>query len=866
MKSLWVLLLLSLVCPLWAATPTFVQSASEVNLMTYPDSDGFTTIKYNFPNKTQTGNCAFVWLQVGTGTTQSPTVTDDGGNTYTVIASQADTTNLNYGYLFAAPITSRSQYLTVSWAAIQVYSQSEAVEFANVTSCTSPEQTWSQNETTASTTITAGTSAKTTSTTGDLLLMFATQTDSTSNTSCSQGTQSNISWKLTPGMVQEWLGLCSQYGQYNSTAAINPTMSWLTSRAYIGIAVAIESGTSGTAGEAGMVPLGINHWNISGHTGNNTSSVPEQLVIAGNTMAVTGTASHGYDITGISSSPSLTWMKAVEIDGTSANGDAFIWYACNATPGTSYALTISMSTPGGTTQPEPDTALIAYDIQNGETSGCLDNAWSNSGTQTTSGTFAAISGMTPAQANEQFIVGLSVSTDTLNYPAATGTFAVADAGEALDASGNNDCTYSSPNLPDECNGFAHLRHTGTLAISSQWSSSTAVNSWVAAAAAFLPAPAAFTCTQHLTTSTFASAYSSAAGGDVLCLAPGTYTSGVGDIWPSSQVVVQADSSAGGTQTNVILSGGITMFNGSNVRFDTLTAAGVQLGDSSNDPTNIYLHNIHYTDSMCILVPTNSSLNITVDGGDFTNIGQSCTEGRLGINGLNVTHNVDPKIKITNVLFSGSGASGRNGSDGIQINGSPYAIEIGPNNYFTGILEDGCGTVHCDAIQFYGASGTNIHDNYFYNNSDGIMSPDCNGSPMYVTNNVFVQENGSATNEIILGGGNGDTFTHNAFSPINGAAIRIGNPNGCGLSTNVSVTNNVMPSNIDLTEGQTTSGLTLDYNLCNSPGCTQTGSHSITGNQVFVGGSSPTTYSGFALNSSSPGYNAASDGNSMGINP
>jgi len=244
------------------------------------------------------------------------------------------------------------------------------------------------------------------------------------------------------------------------------------------------------------------------------------------------------------------------------------------------------------------------------------------------------------------------------------------------------------------------------------------------------------------------------------------------------------------------------------------------------------------------------------------VGQSCTEGRLGIDGDNVNHTVANGIVISNTTFNGP-TSGSNGADGIQINGGAYGTYIGPGNTFSNIVETYCGSVHCDGIQFYGATNTTVDSNFFINDSDGIMTPDCNGSPMTVTNNVFIQNNGSATNELVIGGGHGDLISHNTFSTINGTAPRFGNPNSCGLNTNEVITNNILPSGIDLTEGQSTSSFTMSNNLC-SETC-GFGSNNLAGTPTYVGGSLTSIYNGFALTPTSIGYNKASDGKNIGIN-
>jgi len=211
------------------------------------------------------------------------------------------------------------------------------------------------------------------------------------------------------------------------------------------------------------------------------------------------------------------------------------------------------------------------------------------------------------------------------------------------------------------------------------------------------------------------------------------------------------------------------------------------------------------------------------------------------------------VVISNNLIQGSGPS-----DGVQIVGGAYGTVIGPGNEFVGIKQSGCGTVHCDPIQFYGAVNTTVTGNYFHGNSTGIMSSSSNGTPLTLTNNVFVTD-GEYPDQLVQEGGRNDVITHNTFA--NGARIRFCNCNGTGFSSNETVTNNIVTGGIRLTEGQTTSTFTMDYNLIPGGG---TGAHTISGSPTYVGGSSPTTFVGFALTSTSLGHLAASDGSDMGI--
>jgi hypothetical protein len=128
----------------------------------------------------------------------------------------------------------------------------------------------------------------------------------------------------------------------------------------------------------------------------------------------------------------------------------------------------------------------------------------------------------------------------------------------------------------------------------------------------------------------------------------------------------------------------------------------------------------------------------------------------------------------------------------------------------------------------------------------------------LTNNVFVTD-GEYPDQVVQAGTNGDVYRHNTFA--NGARIRLGNPNGCGLSSNVTIVDNVITGGLRLTEGQSTGTFTQNYNLIPGGGA---GANTLSGSPVYAGGSQPSTFAGYALASTSLGYLAASDGTSIGI--
>jgi hypothetical protein len=238
------------------------------------------------------------------------------------------------------------------------------------------------------------------------------------------------------------------------------------------------------------------------------------------------------------------------------------------------------------------------------------------------------------------------------------------------------------------------------------------------------------------------------------------------------------------------------------------------------------------------------------------------EGRLHFLAMGSrTNNPPAGITITNSTFTGGCA------DGIQMGGPAGAgngLTIGPGNVFYNIQQSYNGTTcngHMDSIQLNGTStpGPVITGNYFHDDADGIVDFDY-ANDANINNNVIER--------LGIGYGIGGTATgttqHNTLYDSQIACGVTHEGNVCGAT----FINNIMTSFVD-SGGGTGAPALVDNNLCTSGVCsspfTNYGSHNITGTPTYVGGTSPTTYSAFALTSSSIGHNAANNGNDIGIN-
>jgi hypothetical protein len=335
-------------------------------------------------------------------------------------------------------------------------------------------------------------------------------------------------------------------------------------------------------------------------------------------------------------------------------------------------------------------------------------------------------------------------------------------------------------------------------------------------------------------------------GATICLSAGSYPAFTASISKSSTTTITA--APGVSQDDVTIP---TMDIGASqyLAFTHITIGRAIVGSDAAPALHTQFVGVRFTGSLCINDPIDVNQDTLVDSSTFTG-GQSCNEGRLGVNSYNnFIHNVPSGIVISNNVFGPGGCS-----DGIQLASESNRVQI-LHNEFVGIRQSGCGSVHVDPIQFYGAVGTVVNGNYFHGNDTGIMSPDCNGRSSLVTNNVFVTD-GSYPDQIVISGQDGGTFDHNTFH--NGARMRFGNPNGCGLVTNVTLTNNIVTGELRLSEGQTKATFTIEFN--NGIGG---GGHAIDGTPTFVGGSQPSTWQGFRLAADSIGKNAGGDGKDIG---
>ncbi len=387
----------------------------------------------------------------------------------------------------------------------------------------------------------------------------------------------------------------------------------------------------------------------------------------------------------------------------------------------------------------------------------------------------------------------------------------------------------------------------------------------------------FTCTQHVTTSTFASAYSSAGAGAVLCLAPGSYGSFSASS-KSSMVVITRDVSAGATAPTGNATGdvnGNVTFSGANfasdanTTMDGITFTGdVNMSGSSHDIT---LHDSLFHQHLVIDDTSMNNVNINVNYDMFPGNTADCIngpEGRIWVH--DESHSATPDgVLIQNNNIGGTTSQ----CDGIQFGG--YGAQI-INNWFHDFHY--AGSAHTDGIQDYGGRFEVVKGNFMYNLPDCYVSYD-GTNHADVENNICVndgsQSNGASPNDLDILGDTGSIIKHNtvvAFKDSYGSAggcITLGSKGQS--STGTSITDNIATCLVTNSGGNSAS-YTENHNMWVSSGPNGTGDMHST--PTYAGGTCASLtstqapfcsdrWSNYLLAASSTGNNAADDGTDLG---
>ena len=428
---------------------------------------------FQLPNYTTAGNTVVVGFTFNGNPT--PSVHDDKGNSYSVKVNYFDSTDTqSIGIATAFNIAAGARVVSVCFSSDPGgYTQPMATEFDNVIGIDGAG-VGSQG---TGTSVTAG--SMTPSVSGDLVYQVAFSL-SINQSSFTAGSQSNISWSLLSSDLLD--GWAAQYGLYNSTAAINPTLTMGTSQKWISASVLLKTGTSGGV-PSGMRIVHLVHENIPYHAnaGGTDNPFPNPTTVqfpsSGNLLvAMIGGGYVACTVTGVSDNNGNTWAQAGPTEIQANNDVTQAFYAGSATTSGNLRLTVHWSATNG------DFSFFLYDIT-GAAASPLDTATGATGSQSGSGNLTMPYTINPAQAGE--LVFAEVIWD---YNTGAG---IVGSGWLFDTNTFDGEDQSGPEPIDQNNGWGHYFTTGTSPVSVTWQTQYAglpTGSWSSVAVAFKPAP------------------------------------------------------------------------------------------------------------------------------------------------------------------------------------------------------------------------------------------------------------------------------------------------------------------------------------------------------------------------------------------
>jgi Right handed beta helix region/Bacterial TSP3 repeat len=350
------------------------------------------------------------------------------------------------------------------------------------------------------------------------------------------------------------------------------------------------------------------------------------------------------------------------------------------------------------------------------------------------------------------------------------------------------------------------------------------------------------CDRNAGPATLSSEVSAAAAGETICLASGSYGSWSGT---GKAITIRPQSGASPTM-RLNLSGssdGNFTIDGGRDTFSATTGLTITGADITGPVHDMTVKNARFTGGVKFL--SHPHPNVVFDHNEHVGIPASDT-GAIILPGGSQVHS---GVTIRNSYFHDLDP------DGIQTG---PAINVLDNEFAR--LDPNRSSAHSDAIQLYcgcGAPGVGslVKGNYAHDGEQGIVAFDGSGDHVIEDNVVW----NFRVHGIVLGG---DTpASHVRHNTVGGSGR---NQIDCSSKSGFSPSQTAIYDNIaqyvGLSGAVNCTPSRNDHNMVRqSPG---TGN--FLGNPTFVGGPNPTTYAGFRLAPGSPGKNAASNGQDIGI--
>jgi len=371
--------------------------------------------QYNcpLPNPTGAGNLLVLWVRYLAASGETLSFTDNiGGNTYLQAAACNDSSspNTQSSLYYVQNVKAGVNVVHANFSVATDRVQLQVYEFYNV-AATALDSAACTSGTGAA--ISPGTLSPADS--GDLVMEFGHAKNSTSISSCSVGSQANITWTMRAAVIPSTEPMCAQYGVYNSTAAFAPTMNFSSSVRFMSLAAAFKPALAGTSPPPGIRVAYVQHDNGGSL---NATSFTTELPISGNLGVEVFTSACGTNILS-----SCNFASSIA-DGTNSwalLGSTFltstgspqeeigqIWYAKNAVPGL-YQFT-AQTNPAGSIEAAFPQTWIFYDIV-GASANPVDTGFGDTGTGLATFNSSNSSGpittftVTPSAPNEVILTG-----------------------------------------------------------------------------------------------------------------------------------------------------------------------------------------------------------------------------------------------------------------------------------------------------------------------------------------------------------------------------------------------------------------------------------------------------------------------------
>jgi hypothetical protein len=344
------------------------------------------------------------------------------------------------------------------------------------------------------------------------------------------------------------------------------------------------------------------------------------------------------------------------------------------------------------------------------------------------------------------------------------------------------------------------------------------------------------------------AVTNAPAGSTVCLNSGTHNELIlNGVAKNPRVTVQSASGKGAKLAFEIRNGtrGITL--------DNLTLTSGYIHGSA--PHDITISHSDFVENARMVIDDAVHSNILLDGNTHNNnnIPAYSLSGRVH---LPYGGDLHSGVTIQNSDFIGGCSDGIQAGIGLNI----Y------NNRFINMLVGSCpNDPHTDAIQFVGATGSegpHIKGNYFENNEQALTAFDRIANAV-IEDNVFVTGPIGRPWQIEWYSDTSSIIRHNtllysascAYKMVCGQ-IYLGHKPADPAGKGTVVVDNIATA-ISVNDGS--AAARIDHNLVRSGAR----AGDIFGSPTFVGGTSPSTWSGFELALTSLGVNAASDGPNLG---